>query len=132
MGPDIRPWYKTIATSQQKKKLRVLIHGGDTDPGLNSFLGQNWTAGLGLTETQAWRPWTRDGKLKMGGYVTRYEGNFDYLTIRGSGHMVPEYKPEAATVLLRSFIKNEEYPRFVKPGSNQELTTSEDKNDDQV
>ena len=33
----------------------------------------------------------------MGGYVTRYENDFDYLTIRGSGHMVPEFKP-AATV----------------------------------
>ena len=53
----------------------------------------------------------------MGGYVTRYDGNFDYVTIRGSGHMVPELKPEAASVMLRSFINNEDYPSLQKPGS---------------
>ena len=42
----------------------------------------------------------------MGGYVTRYEGDFDFLTIRGSGHMVPEYKPEAAFEFMGKWINN--------------------------
>jgi carboxypeptidase C (cathepsin A) len=116
--PDLTPWYKKVA---QTTKLRVLIYNGDTDPGLNSFLGENWTAGLGLREKEAWRPWTRDGKIKMGGYVTRYEGDFDYLTIRGSGHMVPEYKPEAAFVFLEHFLQNREYPRYVKPTASESV-----------
>ena len=36
----------------------------------------------------------------MGGYATRYANDFDFLTIRGAGHMVPEYKPEAAFVMM--------------------------------
>lgn len=112
--PDLRPFYKNLA---ETSRLRVLIYNGDADPGLNSFAGEEWTSGLGLRETESWRPWTRDGKIKMGGYVTRYEGNFDYLTIRGSGHMVPEYKPEAAYVFLKSFIYNEGYPQYVPPSS---------------
>ncbi len=32
----------------------------------------------------------------MGDYVTLYEGGFSYLTVRGSGHMVPEFKGAAA------------------------------------
>ena len=44
--------------------------------------------GLGVNETEAWRPWTTDGKMRMGGYVVSYPGDFHYLTIRGSGHMV--------------------------------------------
>lgn len=35
----------------------------------------------------------------MGGYATRYVNDFDFVTIRGAGHMVPEYKPEAAFVM---------------------------------
>jgi Serine carboxypeptidase len=60
----------------------------DTDPAINSFAAQNWTSHLGFNETQSWRPWTIDGCRRMGGYVTRYQGNFDFLTIRGAGHMV--------------------------------------------
>lgn len=82
---DVRPWYKSIAeanmgkalgnktdgsirigevpTSQNAPKIRMLIYNGDTDPGLNSFLGERWTSELGLEETEGWRPWTRDGKV---------------------------------------------------------------------
>ena len=65
--------------------------------GLNSFYAQNWTSALGYAETQEWRPWTIDGKEAMGGYITRYEHDFDYLTIRGAGHMVPEYQARRYT-----------------------------------
>jgi carboxypeptidase C (cathepsin A) len=118
--PNLAPWYKEVT---QTTGLRVLIYNGDTDPGLNSFVGENWTSSLGLREKEAWRPWTRDGKIKMGGYVTRYEGDFDFLTIRGSGHMVPEYKPEAAFVFLQHFLQNKDYPRYVKPQASKVLQT---------
>ena len=47
--------------------VRVLVYNGDTDPGINSFVSQNWTVALGLEETEAWRPWTLDGCQRMGG-----------------------------------------------------------------
>ena len=34
----------------------------------------------------------------MGGYVIEYPGDFAYLTIRGAGHMVPEYMYKPAGV----------------------------------
>ena len=30
----------------------------------------------------------------MGGSITRYENNFDFVTIRGAGHMVPTFRPK--------------------------------------
>ena len=30
---------------------------------------------IGAKETEAWRPWTTDGKQRMGGYVVSVEGN---------------------------------------------------------
>ncbi|CAE7939463.1 Serine carboxypeptidase 1 [Symbiodinium microadriaticum] len=109
--PSLVPWY----SSAEAKKLRILIYDGDADPGLNSFYAQNWTSSAGIPELESWHPWTRDGKIKMGGYVTRYENHFDFLTIRGAGHMVPEYKPEAAFVMLRSFLNAEEAGRAMAP-----------------
>jgi hypothetical protein len=29
----------------------------------------------------------------MGGYITRYENNFDFVTVRGAGHIVPRDRP---------------------------------------
>merc|ERR1711907_189380 len=98
-------------------KLRVLVYEGDTDPGINSFVSQNWTSALGFEEKQAWRPWTIDGKQYMGGYVTSYEGDFDYVTIRGSGHMVPEYKAKVAHEMMRSWINNVPLKGYVAPSS---------------
>jgi serine carboxypeptidase-like clade 1 len=82
---DLVSWYKEIV---QENKLRVLVYNGDTDPCIDSFRSQNWTRSLGIPEAQSWRPWTLDGCQRMGGYVIRYENNFDFLSIRGSGHMV--------------------------------------------
>jgi len=105
--PDLRDFYKEI-----NGKLRVLVYNGDTDPSINSFVAEDWTSKLGFHETKHWAPWTVDGCRRMGGYVTRYEGGFDFLTIRGAGHMVPTYKPAAAFVFMQAWIKGEEYPAF--------------------
>lgn len=52
----------------------------------------------------------------MGGYVTSYKGDFSFATIRGSGHMVPEYKPEAGFVLIKTFLEGGELPRLRQEG----------------
>ena len=62
---------------------------------------------------QPWRAWTLDGCRKVGGYVTRYRQNFDYLTIRGSGHMVPQFKPAAASAFLENWLTGGNYPVYV-------------------
>ena len=67
---------------------------------------------MGFTEYQHWSPWTVDNCQRMGGYVTRYEGSFDFLTIRGAGHMVPTYKPEATFTFLKSWLDDEDYPTY--------------------
>ena len=100
---NLMPFYTHIA---QNTDLRVLVYNGDTDPGINSFVAQNWTSSLGLDEIEEWRPWTLDGNKYMGGYVTRYAGNFDFLTIRGSGHMVPEFKPKVTLEFLSKWLDN--------------------------
>ena len=44
---------------------------------------------MGFEVLEEWRPWTVDSCKRVGGYITRYAGDFDFLTIRGAGHMVP-------------------------------------------
>jgi carboxypeptidase C (cathepsin A) len=111
---SMMPFYKHLATETD---VRVLIYNGDTDPGLNTIVAQNWTSALGLRTVSEWRPWTVDGRQRMGGYVVEYEGDFSFLTIRGAGHMVPEYKPAASFEFLARWLSGKPFQPFGKPGS---------------
>ena len=110
---DLTGFYKDVAAGKFGN-IRTLVYNGDADPSITSFAAQNWTASLGLTEVESWRPWTLDGCRRMGGYVQRYKGSFDFLTIRGAGHMVPTYKPEATFCFLKAWLEATDYPIFDK------------------
>jgi serine carboxypeptidase-like clade 1 len=105
--PDLTGFYKQV-----NGKLKVLVYNGDTDPAITSFAAQNWTSHLGFEEVEEWRPWTVDSCQRVGGHVVRYRGKFDFLTIRGAGHMVPAYKPAATFSFLKAWIEGTEYPVF--------------------
>jgi len=107
--PYLAPLFKEFALETD---LRVLIFNGDVDPAVDPWRSENFTVDIGVPEKEAWRPWTSDGQMRMGGYVTRYEGDLDYLTIRGAGHMVPRYKPAASLAFLKSYLTNTDYPRL--------------------
>jgi hypothetical protein len=56
-----------------------------------------WTSNmLGLPEKQAWHQWTykadKHGGEQVGGMVTEYAGPLYFVTIKGAGHMVPQFK----------------------------------------
>jgi serine carboxypeptidase-like clade I len=114
--PNVLPIYEH---ARQKDGLRVLVYNGDTDPGINSMVTQrkyvDYFDSINVTETEAWRPWTTDGKQRMGGYVISYPGDFHYLTIRGSGHMVPEYKPDVTLAFIAAFVGGKPFQPYVKP-----------------
>jgi len=112
--PDVLPIYGNII---KNNLLRVLVYNGDTDPSINSFATQdkyfNYFKRNGIEQTAEWTAWTLDGEQNMGGYVTQYAGGvWDFLTVRGSGHMVPEFKPQAAQVFMSAFIANMPYPPY--------------------
>lgn len=126
---DLVSWYKEIIT---ENKLRILVYNGDTDPCINAFDSQDWVESLGFQKTEGWRPWTTDDCQRMGGYVIRYENNFDFLTIKGSGHMVPQFKASQSLEFISRFLKGENYksynPTCTSPSSSSsslELVESE-------
>jgi hypothetical protein len=42
----------------------------------------------GVPLLEQWRPWASDANSSYSaGFVQRYRGNFQYVTVRGSGHM---------------------------------------------
>lgn len=106
---DQRPWYKAVVP---RDKLRVLVYSGDTDTCVNTLWSEWWTSELGFSEIESWRGWTMDNETAMAGYVTRYEHSFDFLTVRGAGHMVPQMKPAASLEMIGKWLANEPWLRY--------------------
>lgn len=68
--------------------VRTLIYDGETDPSISSVKAQNWTFSLDFPLKEAWRPWTFPNSSVVAGQVVQFDGDFTFVTIRGSGHMV--------------------------------------------
>ena len=91
--------------------VRVLVYNGDTDPSVTTLIAQNWTTALNFPVLEAWRQWTFDNVSGVvGGEIVRWKNGFDFVTIRGSGHMVPRFKPYSAYLMMKRWINDETWP----------------------
>ncbi|RXG62258.1 Lysosomal protective protein [Armadillidium vulgare] len=104
--------YKTQYKSMRKfyeylvPRVKGLIYNGDVDMACN-FLGDEWFAeSLNLKLVKERRMWHYDDQVA--GFVKQFQ-NLDVVTVRGSGHMVPQDKPGPALKMITSFIKGSAY-----------------------
>jgi len=84
--------------------IRVLIFNGDADACVPYNGNEWWTSTLGVPETTAWTQWSVNNQVA--GYVTKYQSGFEFVTVKGAGHMVPEYKPVQALEMITRFFNN--------------------------
>ncbi|GAB4855867.1 carbohydrate-binding module 1 protein [Ancistrocladus abbreviatus] len=70
---------------------RALIYSGDHDMCVPYTGTEAWTSSMGYKIVDEWRPWMLNNQVA--GYLQGYENDFTFLTIKGAGHTVPEYKP---------------------------------------
>eukprot|EP01051_Picozoa_sp_SAG22_P019746 SAG22_NODE_3743_length_1547_cov_1.931630_1_plen_356_part_10 len=93
-------------------KIKTLVYNGDVDPCVSYNGNEEWTRGLGLKESEPWAPWHSDPGTgsQIAGYKTVYEHNFTFATVKGAGHMVPQYQPQRALDLFSRWIGVAEEP----------------------
>lgn len=85
--------------------LRALVYNGDTDMACN-FLGDQWfVESLGIEATSKYRSWIDEDQIA--GFYQQF-GNITFLTVKGAGHMVPQWAPGPALHMFQSFITNTE------------------------
>ena len=63
-------------------KIRVLIYNGDADACVPYLGNEEWTSSLGFSVKEPWRAWMVNNQV--GGYVTEYEEDFSFITIKGN------------------------------------------------
>jgi serine carboxypeptidase-like clade 1 len=84
--------------------IRVLIFNGDADACVPYNGNEWWTSTLGVPQTVGWTAWNVNNQVA--GYVTKYQMGFEFVTVKGAGHMVPEYKPVEALEMFSRYLKN--------------------------
>lgn len=94
--------------------INVVIFNGDWDACVPYTDGQGWTEGMGYSVSKAWHPWTYTSTAgnanQVAGYATAYDvsalgkGSFEFVTVRGGRHEVPETAPGQAFELLSRLV----------------------------
>jgi len=97
---SLLPYYK----DQIIPFIRVLIFNGDADCCVPYNGNEWWTSTLGIPEVAGWTEWTVNSQVA--GYVTKYQYGFEFVTVKGAGHMVPEYKPVQALEMISRYFAN--------------------------
>ncbi|KAI1891029.1 hypothetical protein AGOR_G00159650 [Albula goreensis] len=104
---DVRKQYLKLLGAM---KYRVLVYNGDVDMACN-FLGDEWFVESLQQEVQVkrrtWLYNAGDGQ-QVGGFVKDF-ANLSFLTVKGSGHMVPTDKPIAAFTMFSRFLTKQPY-----------------------
>jgi serine carboxypeptidase-like clade 1 len=91
----------------------MMHYSGDTDGAVPTYGTKAWIKGLldgGVWNvTQPWKQWkTNDGVngAQVSGYYEKYQG-FDFVTIKGVGHMAPEWKRKPVSLMISAWVHNE-------------------------
>ncbi|XP_078688786.1 lysosomal protective protein-like [Branchiostoma floridae x Branchiostoma belcheri] len=84
-------------------KYRALVYNGDTDMACN-FLGDQWfVESLKQPVLAARKPWTYNNQVA--GFIKQFQ-NLTFVTVKGAGHMVPQWKPGQALAMITNFLHN--------------------------
>ncbi|KAI3413094.1 uncharacterized protein J3R85_016531 [Psidium guajava] len=82
------PYHKSLIS----EGYRALIFSGDHDAVVPYTGTQAWTRSLGYKIVDEWRSWISNEQVA--GYLQGYDHNLTFLTVKGAGHTVPQYKPQ--------------------------------------
>jgi len=98
------------------QKYHVTIYNGDWDSCVPYTDNEAWTENMGYPVTKGWHAWYYTSESgapnQVAGYATQYNvgstttGSFEFITVRGGRHEVPETAPGKASEMLRRVINN--------------------------
>jgi serine carboxypeptidase-like clade I len=146
-------FYKNIAPRLEARGGRTIVFNGDTDPCV-SYEGTRAALATVYPELPggAYRPWFYnqsaatydflaskpllfgpnlalvDAGAQLGGMVVNYEHNLHFVTVHGSGHMVPQFRPQSALKLLSNLLSGDSFAEFIPTDEQLAAFTDDDFN----
>mmetsp|Transcript_33113 Transcript_33113/g.37587 ORF Transcript_33113/g.37587 Transcript_33113/m.37587 type:complete len:449 (-) Transcript_33113:220-1566(-) len=85
--------------------IRTLVYSGDIDFAVPFMGSEAWVDSLNWDLKKEWSQYIVNGQV--GGYFKEFDG-ITYVTVKGSGHMVPQDKPAQAHHFVYAFLNQTE------------------------
>ena len=79
-----------------------MIYSGDVDGAVPLIGTRQWLKKLNLPVAANYTSWTIE-EGQVSGYKEQYEGLL-FVTVKGAGHMVPEFKPPEAFHMINNWL----------------------------
>lgn len=89
-----------------RNKYKLMFYSGDTDGAVPTYGTKQWIKELGWDVVEPWRQWLTNGTPS--GYVEKYDG-LDFVTVKGVGHMAPQWARQAVTEMMSAYIHDEDF-----------------------
>jgi len=65
-----------------------------------------WWPNLNLNVVVPWQNWYLPINQQVGGRIQIYNNNMTFTTVRGAGHMVPQWRRAEAQFMFQHFVFN--------------------------
>ena len=95
----------------------VLVYNGDWDACVPYTDNEAWTENMGYSVKKSWHSWAYTSSSgatnQVGGYAVEYDvsalgdGSFEFITVRGGRHEVPETAPAQAMEMLTRLVNGQ-------------------------
>jgi len=82
--------------------IRMLFFSGDSDAAVATEGSRLWIEELGWKVKTKWQHWKTGNQVS--GFWEQYEGGLDFATIRGVGHMAPQWARPQAQQMFTNWI----------------------------
>eukprot|EP01083_Nonionella_stella_P023953 66273_1 len=86
--------------------LHLTIVSGDDDTNCATLGTQSWMWNMGFEVESNWTGWV-DDKGQTGGYIVKWKGAMNLLTVHSSGHMIPQCQPSRSLQSFTRYLKGE-------------------------
>lgn len=90
--------------------IQMMHYSGDTDGVIPTYGTKRWIEGLQWPVKTPWAQWKKKDAVngdQVAGFVQRYDG-LDFVTIKGTGHMAPQWKREEMQLMISAWIHGED------------------------
>ncbi|XP_031125297.1 serine carboxypeptidase-like 13 [Ipomoea triloba] len=95
------PYHASLST----KGYRSLIYSGDHDMMVPTIATEAWIKTLNYSIVDKWRQWMVEGQVA--GYTRTYSNGMTFATVKGTGHIPPEWKPLECLAMFKRWIAYE-------------------------